>query len=148
MRPKTKGWISLLLVAFLTCLGASVVWTYHLFTDELERPPELCLSNQFPAKSISLEDRSEEFLSVFEEKEFAVGDPTAIYSAFEERSPEAYPLKQRGSREHDIDEMYRFFWLRTFHRPFLFEFIGRGLSSIWSQSKPTGDRATNWGTWR
>lgn len=126
MSSRSKRWILVLSIALVVCTSAVGAWIYRLFADDLDQPPGLCLSNRFPGRSISLLFETEPLLSIFDKNDFESGNRELIYRAFEEDSPTDLKPDQSKSSDLEVDEMYRFFWLRTFHEPFLFRIYRSG----------------------
>lgn len=118
---KFSLWILATVSCFIIGLGTFVFWIFSEPITEVSDPPKLCLAKKFPGKSVSLEDLKPQDYTPFGELEVFAEDKrvTDFYSAFSEEffdkgkfyNAKSYPEIAAA------DEIYRFFWLRTFHNP-------------------------------
>lgn len=122
---KIPAWFLIMMSSFVIGIIAVILWTFPSHLENIEPPAEICLSNKFPGNSISidelkLQDRSVFTKSkIFDQSDSATQRNDDLFTAFEEELFEKDKF-QNGKAFPEIamaDEIYRFFWLRTFHNP-------------------------------
>ncbi len=119
---KMSIWLTLVLGMIVIGIGAFAFWTNRLFSEEIRQPAEICLSNKFPGKSVSIDELKADSRTVFSDTEFGTGEKYEFYSAFQEEEFEKAKFDDEKSFPEiaKADEIYRFSWLRTFHNPYMF----------------------------
>ncbi len=122
MIRKMPIWLALVLGTILIGMIALAFWTSRLFSEEIRQPAEICLSNNFPGKSVSIDDLDSDSRSVYSDVEFRSRDDDKFYAAFQEERLEKAKFDDEESFPEiaNADEIYRFSWLRTFHNPYIF----------------------------
>jgi hypothetical protein len=78
--------------------------------------------------------------SIFDEERFAWDPADPFYSAFKEEHFDKSRFDS-GKADHEIaeaDEIYRFFWLRTFHNPYSFRVLRSGNDKVLVVKKTDG----------
>lgn len=116
---KIPVWIFMSLACFAAGVCVAVWWTFSLPVEEVRKPIENCSPSKFPGKSVAISDLDARHRSVFDKESFGTQSDDKFYSAFQEERFEKDTF-QNGKAYPEIamaDEIYRFFWLRTFHNP-------------------------------
>lgn len=111
-------WLTISLGCFL--LGVAAV-IYLVMPGEgiPDIPGEICISNKFPGKSVPIDDINSKTRSVFNSTEFFSEPSDELFKVFQEEKFEGNKF-HNGKAFPDIaqpSEIYRFFWLRSFHNP-------------------------------
>lgn len=115
---KIPVWLAISFVCFL--LGVAAVIYFVIPGGALpDVPGEICVSNKFPGKSVPINELNSETRSVFEHSIYSSEPSDEFFQAFQEERFEKDKF-HNGKDFPDIaqpTEIYRFFWLRTFHNP-------------------------------
>ncbi len=114
-------WISATIICCIVGLAAVIFWTLSKPIAEIGKPPQFCLAKKFPGRAVSIDDLKPQDYTPFEDLKLSTNSKrvTDFYSAFGEDFFEkdkfydgkAFPKIAMAG------ELYRFFWLRTFHNP-------------------------------
>ncbi|MEQ1643091.1 MAG: hypothetical protein ABL959_06570 [Pyrinomonadaceae bacterium] len=82
----------------------------------------MCVSSEFPGKSVDIGLLNDADRSVYTDSKFSSQPDEKFYSSFlEERFEKAkFEDEENYPDIANADEIYRFFWLRTFHNPYVF----------------------------
>jgi hypothetical protein len=118
---KIPTWLLITFACFLVGIISVVIWKVSFSKNEVESLPEICWSKTFPGKAVSFNKLTPQTRSPFDNKEFFKEQNDKFYAAFQEERFETEKL-QNGKLYPEIaqaSEIYRFFWLRTFHSPII-----------------------------
>jgi hypothetical protein len=132
---KVPVWFLITLISFFIGIFSVLWFAFPVIPDDVKPPGELCLSKKFPGKSVAIDELVPENRSVFDNsaidadgKVILWGQPDQFYAAFAEEIFEKE--KFRDARAFPeiaaADEIYRFFWLRTFHHPVMIRLSRKG----------------------
>ncbi len=122
MTRRFPTWLILTIVIFVIGVGSIVVWTTSLYRQDIRTPAELCVSNEFPGKSVDVALLGDPNRSVYNDSTFSSGRDEKFYLSFQEEPFEKIKFGDEAKYAElaKADEIYRFFWLRTFHNPYGF----------------------------
>ena len=114
-------WIVVTAGTFLLGVAAVVLWLSGGRVEKVSVPFCYHESLSFPGHSINVNDLKTSDRSAYSESEFFGPVENKFLNAFDEKPLDAETLSN-GRADPDLaeaDEIYRFFWLRTFHSPVL-----------------------------
>ncbi|MEO6588386.1 MAG: hypothetical protein ABIP06_03570 [Pyrinomonadaceae bacterium] len=124
---KIPVWFLITMSSFIIGIIAVILWTIPSFVENIEPPAEICLSNKFPGNSISIGELEPQDHSVFtkskisDQSESTSERNAELFTSFQEEPFEKDKF-QNGKAFPELamaGEIYRFFWLRTFHNPIM-----------------------------
>ena len=142
-------WILAAIGCFVVGLGMFVFWTFSKSIVEVSEPPKVCLAKRFPGKSVFIDELKPQDHTPFADTEFVADDKrvTDFYSAFGEEFFEKNKFND-GKAFPEIamaDEIYRFYWLRTFHNPVVIRVYRIGNEEFIVSKKTDGSGGYNYG---
>lgn len=116
---KTPTWFLITFACFFVGIISPIVWKFSFINNDITSLPEICWSKTFPGKAVSFNKLIPQTRSPFDNKEVFREKNDKFYSVFQEERFETETLRN-GKLYPEIaqaSEIYRFFWLRSFHNP-------------------------------
>jgi hypothetical protein len=114
-------WIAVTAGTFLLGVAGVILWLSSGRVERVSVPFCYHESTSFPGRSIKINDLGTSDRSAYSKSEFFVPIENKFLHAFDEKPFDAETLINIKANPDlaEADEIYRFFWLRTFHNPVL-----------------------------